>query len=480
MKTTDFTHAPGVVAVLAELRSHYTATNPLVISDVLDAEGHQYVNLVQEGGGVLGIALVGYTYVLEQLGIRFLKLAGTSAGAINTMLLASVDTMPGQTKSERVTEYLANVDLFTFVDGNGFARWLIRRLVRSHNSINRIITVLAWIGLVLLTAFFVGTIALFFVPPWIVHSLATGGGLVLLLFTGVGISGAYLFSLFRRNGYGINPGRVFRKTIARWLRANGVRTLVDLEAKLHANAPKDLRMRPGRTESVEDLLTPGLDWITLITSDITTQMKIEFPKMWCLYRTNKADVNPADFVRASMSVPIFFSPFTYKKIPITNPAIKKCWKEYIGYTKPIPPEVRFVDGGVLSNFPINVFHNPSLAVPRMPTLGIRLDDSTPVVGKKRRRKKPELSPGFFNYLQAIFDTTRYYYDKDFQLRHNDFEKTIGQIDVKGMNWLNFNLTDAEKLELFRRGAEAAKLFLMGPTPATPPAFPKTERNRVTA
>lgn len=40
-------------------------------SDVEDAQGHQYVDLVQKGGGTLGIALVGYTYVMEKAGIRF-------------------------------------------------------------------------------------------------------------------------------------------------------------------------------------------------------------------------------------------------------------------------------------------------------------------------------------------------------------------------------------------------------------------------
>jgi NTE family protein len=50
----------------------------------------QWVNFVQEGGGTLGISLVGYVFVLEYLGIRFLRLAGTSAGAINTLFLASM------------------------------------------------------------------------------------------------------------------------------------------------------------------------------------------------------------------------------------------------------------------------------------------------------------------------------------------------------------------------------------------------------
>jgi NTE family protein len=45
-------------------------------SDLLDAEGNQYIEFVQEGG-VWGSALVGYLYGLEIFGIRFLKVAGT-------------------------------------------------------------------------------------------------------------------------------------------------------------------------------------------------------------------------------------------------------------------------------------------------------------------------------------------------------------------------------------------------------------------
>jgi NTE family protein len=59
-------------------------------SDIEDVQGNQYVDLVQEGGGVLGIALVGYTYVLETAGIRFFSLAGTPAGAINTIMIAGL------------------------------------------------------------------------------------------------------------------------------------------------------------------------------------------------------------------------------------------------------------------------------------------------------------------------------------------------------------------------------------------------------
>ena len=53
-------------------------------------ERREYADIVQEGGGVHGIALAGYTYILEKMGISFLNSAGTSAGAINTMLLNCV------------------------------------------------------------------------------------------------------------------------------------------------------------------------------------------------------------------------------------------------------------------------------------------------------------------------------------------------------------------------------------------------------
>ncbi len=39
---------------------------PLCVSDIRDKFGKQYVDLVQEGGGVHGVALAGYTYVLEK------------------------------------------------------------------------------------------------------------------------------------------------------------------------------------------------------------------------------------------------------------------------------------------------------------------------------------------------------------------------------------------------------------------------------
>ncbi len=111
-----------------------------------------------------------------------------------------------------------------------------------------------------------------------------------------------------------------------------------------------------------------------------------------------------------------------------------------------------VDGGLLSNFPINVFFNPKVEIARLPTFGIVLDDED--------AKPKQNFPGFGSYLWAIFNTVRYYYDRDFLIKNSIFEKCIGRIDVRKFNWLNFNLTKEEKIQLFINGVEAAADFLM--------------------
>ena len=131
MRTEDFTQANEVREVLGRLRRTCEGKR---FSDVVDDRGNQYADLVMEGGGVLGVALVGYTYVLEEMGIRFLRVGGTSAGSINATLVAGLGT-PQERKSEKIVKELANVDFWTFVDGGGAARAFVRTLVRSPSFV---------------------------------------------------------------------------------------------------------------------------------------------------------------------------------------------------------------------------------------------------------------------------------------------------------------------------------------------------------
>ncbi|MCH5600309.1 hypothetical protein [Niabella ginsengisoli] len=64
------------------------------------------------------------------------------------------------------------------------------------------------------------------------------------------------------------------------------------------------------------------------------------------------------------------------------------------------------------------------------------------------------------YFGRIFNTIRNYYDKDFQLKNKVYSRGVGTIPLAEYNWLNFFVTDADKLAMFEKGAEAATQFLL--------------------
>lgn len=193
--------------------------------------------------------------------------------------------------------------------------------------------------------------------------------------------------------------------------------------------------------------------ITLITCDIISERKIEFTRMWDLYWSDPREVHPGDFVRASMSIPIFFEAYSLTGIRKKS-SIEK-WKQHLNWQNSkgqIPDTVQFIDGGTLSNFPINVFYNPRYPVPRMPTFGIRLQDGA-LDGANHR------TGTISSYLMALFSTIRFNYDRDFITKNRAYTLGVKSIDVQDFNWLNFLLTDEEKIKLFRAGVKAAAEFL---------------------
>ncbi len=450
LTTKDFTDAAA--PALERLRKHYE-NREFRVSDIEDAEGHQYVNLVQEGGGILGLALVGYTYVLEQMGIRFMKMAGTSAGAINTMLLTCLGEK-NEAKSLQILDLLNRQNFFDFVDGSPTARRIIRHLITSKGYVNRLRN---WAIAVLITLV-VSILGFVFTlgagggwPMWVFLALAASAS-----FT-VGYSVWWLFKVrkkFYQAEFGLNPGQAFQDWMSKILEEKGIRNLNELRAHVAKVPEGQFRLNRPDPEPLDDLNNPHLeDFLVLVTSDLTNQMKVEFPRLWSLYWTDASQVHPALFVRASMSVPIFFKPFVIPEIQRDN--VAKAWTEKAGITEMarIPASARFVDGAMISNFPINVFFNPKVETARLPTFGIRLGDTGGYPCEDYRT--------LLNYVSAMFNTLLMHYDKEFLIKNADFRKSIGHIDVSGVNWLNFNISDPEKVDLFRRGAEAAAQFLIG-------------------
>lgn len=194
-------------------------------SDIVDDEGNQYVDLVMEGGGMLGIALVGYTWVLEQMGIRFLGVGGTSAGSINALLLAALD-VPAKAKSPKLLQELAAKDFYDFVGGDADARDFVAAFVRGA-----------------------GKFKLAFKAAQVMDNLD--------------------------EALGLNPGKAFTDWLTGILRREGIRTLADLRARMDT-LPAGLRTRAG--EKLDTPQKAGTK-LALITADVSTETEVEFPRM---------------------------------------------------------------------------------------------------------------------------------------------------------------------------------------------------------
>jgi NTE family protein len=262
-----------------------------------------------------------------------------------------------------------------------------------------------------------------------------------------------LLKRLKNSGFGINPGDFFYNWIKNNLKENGVHTVSDLNKK--ASTLPDIKLREPSFDHPEGI--DGLKGdVTFITSELVTQNKIQFPEMCYLFKEKKDidKLQPAGFIRASMSIPVFFESYMINDIPCSTDEIKKAWIDTFDEHDP-PSTARFVDGGILSNFPINLFYNPKVIVPRVPSFGIDLDDSKP-----DDTTKHAASWSFAGYIGRMFNTIRFYYDKDFLLKNKVYEKGIGKIKLTGYNWLNFFLKDKDKIDMFVLGAKAATDFLL--------------------
>jgi len=397
METKLFTENGMVLSIIDDLRD--SKINQKQFSDVIDEKGNQYVDLVQEGGGVLGVALVGYVYVLEQMNIRFLNLAGTSAGSINTMLMAAAGKID-EHKSSWILDSLCNKKLYDFVDGDDDAREFIDALLSNAGNIK------------------------------------------------MALKGIQVLNNFQQD-LGLNPGKNFLNWMKKLLKEKGITTLAELKKLRESGVSEGNKLRHRITNadytSVEDFSE-----IAIISADITTQSKIVFPKMAGLFFKDPDTASPADFVRASMSIPFFFHPFRFKNIPKGAEQWQK-WNDMTGLVASVPDEVMFMDGGIISNFPIDIFHD-NLNIPSAPTFGIKMGLD---------KVETNANEKVLNLVGSIFNTARFAQDDNFLRKNPDFKNLIGYIDTGEHNWLNFGLTDQAQLDLFIRGARTASEFLKG-------------------
>lgn len=411
----------------APYRTRLEALKTKQFSDTLDDQGHQYIDLVLEGGGTLGIALLGYIHALEAVGLRFIGIGGTSAGAISAIALAAA-AKPAESRLDPLMDMLANMPMRSFVDG------------KSDGDTDAVEALEAWLQH-----------RNAFIKTWKTAQVVDN-----------------LTSI-----HALNRGKVFREWMSHLLmRFNQGQPMSVAALRERMTDVPALWVSDSALESDFDHL-PVVPYtktddgrkqlrfnrskhqLCVISADISTETKVEFPRMANLYWQDAEQVDVADFARASMSIPGFFESFQLTPLPLD--VARPRWEATLSH-RPcesfagnfLPSKHHFVDGGVLSNFPINAFHNTT-RVPLRPTFGVKLQWDV---------YQHEIKSLIDVFLQT-FNSARHALDNDFISQNPDFKHLVAFIDTKKISWLDFGMAKATKLELFEMGLKTAIEFLEG-------------------
>ncbi|RBY74913.1 Patatin [Geodermatophilus sp. TF02-6] len=309
-------------------------------------------DLVLEGGGVKGIALVGA--VVELVGrYRFERVAGSSAGAVLAAFVAAGLDADG------VRERAARLDYDRVPD--------------------------AW-------------------APVPVLAPAVG--------------------LLTRSG--LHPGRYVTEWVRRELADLGVRTFGDLR-----------REDPGD----DPALAPWQRYHLVVTAtDVTRGRLLRLPWDYREYGLDPDAQPVADAVRASLSIPFLFAPRQLRD-PRTG------------------RRSTLVDGGVLSNFPVEVFDRTDATAPRWPTFGVGVgdtlsDEDVSVFGHRR------LLPPPLRLLDSLVATSVTGRDRTY-LAQPCVRRRAFSVDTTGTGLTDFDVGAAERARLVTAGQRAAREFLAG-------------------
>lgn len=218
--------------------------------------------------------------------------------------------------------------------------------------------------------------------------------------------------------YGIYEGAYLVEWLGELLEEHGVRTFVDL-----------------RTDDEGD---EGYRLVVMAT-DITRGELVRLPWDYARYGLDPDEQLVVDAVRASMSIPIFFEPAHLKAADGTVSTL--------------------VDGGVLSNFPIDVFDRTDGRVPRWPTFGVTLLPKLPhgnvqlfpLAGPLRRHGLP-------HYLESLVTTMIVGRDQGYLEKPWVKARAI-TVDTQNVGVVEFDITSNKQEQALRNGHDATSAFL---------------------
>src|ERR1700758_1969243 len=211
-----------------------------------------------------------------------------------------------------------------------------------------------------------------------------------------------------------------------WIRSElanlGVRTFGDLAIDAQ-NLPPEQRYR-----------------LVVTATDVTTGQLVRLPWDYRrLYGLDPDEQVVADAVRASMAIPFFYRPVKLTGVSGTTSTL--------------------VDGGVLSNFPIDTFDRPDGKPPRWPTFGITvLPRPTEGLGAVMPVLKPLRLFEQTALLESLLPTMLAGHDQT-HLNHPWVYSRSIAVESTNVGVLDFDIPRGRLEELYDKGYEAAREFL---------------------
>jgi NTE family protein len=174
--------------------------------------------------------------------------------------------------------------------------------------------------------------------------------------------------------------------------------------------------------------------LQVIASDLSARSMLVLPHDAQKIGSDPDELDIAEAVRMSMSIPVFFEPVTVDGHQI-------------------------VDGGLLSNFPIWLFDTDPGTTPAFPTFGLLLvapNQTAPLVPTSPGAPvKPLVSD--IDFLKAIAETMMEAHDR-FYVEQANYARTI-PIPTTGVRTTEFDIPPDKAQQLFQSGQRAAEQFL---------------------
>ena len=226
--------------------------------------------------------------------------------------------------------------------------------------------------------------------------------------------GSIVGLIFRR---GIYRTEFMHSWIADKLKAKGVVTWADLKQDDPGSAlPPEQRYK-----------------LVVMVSDVSAGKMSRIP--WAFGPEYGIDADSqlvADAVTASASIPFFFRPFTFARAK---------------------GSALIVDGGLLSNYPIDIFDRPDPENSRWPTIGVKLSARETAVADENNTTNSILK-----FALSVLRTLLGAHDRAY-ISNPAFASRTVFVDTTGYSATQFDLTAADKATLFANGQKSGLSFL---------------------